>query len=176
MARIRGRDTSPERILRKAIWGAGLRYRVCLRTFAGRPDIVLASSKVAIFVDGCFWHGCPDHYVKPRSRCEFWANKLRANFERDSRQTLALVGQGWRVYRVWEHEVFESVLPVVSKIRKMVTDERYCPAESWRVVRVDVLDRLNDIENQFLRLLANPHENRVVKRRRTTAKWRRTTP
>ena len=176
MARIRGRDTSPERVLRKAIWGSGLRYRVGLRTFAGRPDIVLTRSKIAIFIDGCFWHGCPDHYVKPRSRCEFWAGKLLANFERDCRQTQALTGQGWRVYRIWEHEVFESLLRVVSQIRKMVKDERYCPRGRWRVSRVDVWDRDNDIEKRFLKLLLDPCTSRVVTRRRTTTKWRRTTP
>jgi DNA mismatch endonuclease, patch repair protein len=176
MARIRGQDTSPERVLRKAIWRSGLRYRVGLRTFAGRPDVVFTRSKIAIFVDGCFWHGCPEHYVKPRSKCDFWASKLRLNFERDCRQTQALTGEGWRVYRIWEHEVFESLPLVVSEIQRMVTDERYCPAGHWRVIRVDVLDSENDTENRFLRLLRNPRANRIVTRRRTTAKWRRPTP
>ena len=74
-------------------------------TPAGRPDIVFPGARVAVFIDGCFWHGCPDHYVRPRSSEEFWSKKLAENCRRDSVQTKRLEDIGWRVCRVWEHEV-----------------------------------------------------------------------
>src|SRR5262245_51945914 len=116
MARIRPRDTSPERLLRKHLWNAGLRYRLHVPTPAGRPDIVFVSRRVAVFVDGCFFHGCPDHYVRPRSSCAFWAEKLAANVRRDIDQTRELERLGWRVCRIWEHEVFENPSRVAKRI------------------------------------------------------------
>src|SRR5436305_4641398 len=97
MARIRGKNTSPEMLLRRALWAAGLRYRVHYRTPAGRADIALVKVQLAIYIDGCFWHGCPDHYVRPRSQADFWAAKLAQNVERDRRQTLQLETSGWKV-------------------------------------------------------------------------------
>lgn len=105
MARIRGQHTAPEVLLRKALWREGLRYRVHLRVEGTRPDIVFTSCRLAVFVDGCFWHGCPQHYVMPRSKMEFWSAKLATNTTRDRVQTRRLIANGWRVLRFWEHEV-----------------------------------------------------------------------
>src|SRR5262249_18345326 len=105
MRRIRGTNTSPERRIRKVLWSLGLRYRVHARIGRSRPDILFIRPKVAIFVDGCFWHGCPEHYVRPRSREAFWAQKLRSNVLRDCRQTVFLESQGWTILRFWEHEI-----------------------------------------------------------------------
>src|SRR5580692_10585444 len=101
MARIRSRNTTPERVLRGLLWSAGLRYRLHATTPAGRPDIVFPGTRVAVFVDGCFWHGCPDHYVRPRSSSDFWSRKLLENFKRDGAQTERLEALGWRVCRIW---------------------------------------------------------------------------
>ena len=101
MSRIRGRNTRPERRLRQALWAAGLRYRKHAKTPVGRPDLVFVGPRVAVFVDGCFWHGCPRHYVRPRSRTDFWSRKLRENVDRDRRQTLELHVRGWTVVRIW---------------------------------------------------------------------------
>src|SRR5262245_56530052 len=109
MARIRAKDTSPERLLRCALWRAGLRYRLHRRTETALPDLVFRRDRVVVFVDGCFWHGCPEHYVRPRSRGEFWDTKLARNVERDRAQTRDLEARGWRVCRIWEHAVFENV-------------------------------------------------------------------
>src|SRR5262245_58811764 len=108
MARIRGRNTTPELLLRRLLWEAGLRYRLHAKTPAGRPDIAFPQSRVAVFIDGCFWHGCPDHYVRPRSSSEFWSRKLAENVRRDATQTRRLEALGWRVCRFWEHEIFEA--------------------------------------------------------------------
>jgi DNA mismatch endonuclease (patch repair protein) len=104
MSRIRARDTAPEKLLRKALWRAGMRYR--LKTgLAGRPDIVLRRFKTVVFVDGCFWHRCPEHGVAPKTNGQFWAAKLAKNVARDKAVTRALAKAGWRVIRIWEHEV-----------------------------------------------------------------------
>jgi DNA mismatch endonuclease (patch repair protein) len=116
MARIRGRETRPEVRLRSALHGRGMRFRVGLRTGHGRADIVFTRRRIAVFVDGCFWHGCPDHYVRPRTREAFWAKKLKGNVGRDRRQTLALEREGWTVLRFWEHEVVERLDRVVGEI------------------------------------------------------------
>lgn len=141
MSRIRGKNTLPERRLRSALWTAGLRYRLHVRILNCCPDIVFLGKKVAVFIDGCFWHGCPIHYVRPRTREPFWANKLVENVERDRLQTLALESNGWRVVRVWEHEVQSDLGIVVNRVRSALFDQHWSPAEDIRVYRVQ---RIND--------------------------------
>lgn len=105
----RRRDTGPERALRSALHNAGYRYRCDLRIDlpAGRvrPDIVFTRSKVAVFVDGCFWHCCPVHGSNPVVNESYWSPKLARNVERDIRNTASLKEAGWVVIRVWEHEL-----------------------------------------------------------------------
>ncbi len=104
MSAIRGRDTKPEILLRKALWHKGYRYRLKNR-LPGRPDIVFSTERVAVFVDGCFWHGCPEHYQKPATNANFWREKIRRNRKRDREVNALLKSQGWKVLRFWEHEV-----------------------------------------------------------------------
>ncbi|MGH1564730.1 very short patch repair endonuclease [Mumia sp. DW29H23] len=118
----RGRDTKPELAVRRAAHAAGLRYRVDRRpipTFNRRADLVFTRSKVAVFVDGCFWHGCPEHHTIAKSNATFWAEKVRRNRERDAETDSALTAAGWTVIRAWEHEtpddVVERILSAVSK-------------------------------------------------------------
>ncbi|WP_203972754.1 very short patch repair endonuclease [Planotetraspora silvatica] len=103
----RSRDTRPERILRSAVYALGLRYRVAFPPMSGlrrTADMVFTRAKVAVFVDGCYWHGCPEHYRPARKNSDFWKKKIESNQERD-RQTQALLQEeGWSVIRVWEHE------------------------------------------------------------------------
>jgi DNA mismatch endonuclease, patch repair protein len=120
MSRIRGKDTAPELALRRALWANGFRYRVHTR-LPGRPDICVGSLRFAIFVDGCFWHGCQIHGVKPRSNRLFWANKLRKNQQRDRAADKALRDLGWTVFRIWEHEVENELDSVVARIAKART-------------------------------------------------------
>lgn len=149
MSRIRSRHTTPERILRSALWAAGLRYRLYVRTLAGRPDVVFPKQKLAVFVDGCFWHGCPDHYAFPRTRRDFWSAKLKANVQRDQHQTRKLRSAGWAVLRFWEHEVYERIEAVVDDVGGALAGA--CAARAtWRVVAVDVLDATADVERMHL--------------------------
>ena len=103
----RGRDTGPELAIRRAVHARGLRYRINARPLPElrrTADLVFPSAKLAVFVDGCFWHGCPTHATRPRINEEFWAKKLAGNRARDAETDRLLVARGWTVVRVWEHE------------------------------------------------------------------------
>lgn len=104
MSRIRSTDSVPELLLPCAIWGLGLRYRLHAR-LPGRLGLVFQRAKVTVFVDGCFWHGCPQHDVKPRSNVGYWHPKVEVNVARDSRNDTKLMESGWRVLRFWDREV-----------------------------------------------------------------------
>jgi DNA mismatch endonuclease (patch repair protein) len=104
----RGRDTGPELALRRELHRRGARYRVNFRLDLGRgrrarPDIVFTAARVAVFVDGCFWHGCAEHRSLPSRNSEFWRSKIEATRERDARNDAWLESEGWQVVRVWEH-------------------------------------------------------------------------
>lgn len=107
MARVRQKGTDAELSLRRELHARGLRYRlhVPLLTKPRRvADIVFASARVAIFVDGCFWHGCPEHASWPKSNAQFWRDKIETNRARDADTDRRLRASGWRVVRVWSHD------------------------------------------------------------------------
>ena len=106
MARIRGRDTTPEMVVRRLLHAMGYRFRLHGKELPGRPDIVFSRRKSVIFVHGCFWHrhGCPETAV-PKSRPEFWEKKFAGNLERDRRNLERLGGMGWQCLVVWECEM-----------------------------------------------------------------------
>jgi DNA mismatch endonuclease, patch repair protein len=116
MSRIRGANTAPEVAFRKALWSLGFRYRISNR-MPGRPDILFRRARIAVFVDGCFWHGCKVHFVMPRTRRTFWKKKIESNISRDRRVRRQLRQSGWRVVRVWEHEIENRP---VSALRRIV--------------------------------------------------------
>lgn len=115
MSRNQGRDTKPEIALRKACWALGLRYRLNAK-LPGRPDFVLPRHRVAVFVDGCFWHGCPEHYQAPATRRGFWHQKLEGTRRRDALVSRQLTDAGWTVVRVWEHVVRHRIADAVSTV------------------------------------------------------------
>jgi len=82
----------------------------------GKPDIVFVSARIAVFVDGCFWHACPEHGVRPKNNREFWRKKLDRNIERDREVNRLLAKAGWKVIRVWEHEIANGLDAVVARI------------------------------------------------------------
>lgn len=119
MSRIKGKDTGLEKIIRAELRKHGLRFKKYPRDLPGKPDIVFPEQKVAIFVDGDFWHG----YRLPqweRKLSSFWRNKIRKNRERDRRNFAKLRRRGWRVIRIWKHTIQRDLSMAVEKIREAV--------------------------------------------------------
>lgn len=118
-----GRDTSPERAVRSLLHRRGLRFRTRLTIRLGRgrwtrPDLAFTRCRVAVYIDGCFWHACPDHGTRPRSNSDYWSPKLARNVARDLDTNAGLAALGWTVVRAWEHddptEVADRVTQVVA--------------------------------------------------------------
>jgi len=121
MRAIRRTDTKPEIALRQALHRQGYRFRKDYRLDLAdgkrvRPDIAFTARKVAVFVDGCFWHACPDHGSKPRNNEWYWGPKLLRNVERDRAADTALGEAGWTVIRLWEHESLDSAINAVVRV------------------------------------------------------------
>lgn len=177
MSRIRGKDTKPELALRSLLWRQGLRYRLGLRVMGIRPDLVFPRQRVAVFVDGCFWHGCPLHYTRPRTSERFWAEKLRSNVTRDTEQTMRLESAGWRVVRVWEHAIWSASREVVDRIQLALQPTGWIPSEDWRVLTVNGLDEpRHEIEQVVLVRLRDPTCTRTIQWDRVVSRgtqWRR---
>lgn len=120
----RPRDTSPELAVRRLLHAAGLRYRVDrkpLTSLRRRADIVFGPTKIAVFIDGCYWHGCPDHYVPPKTNPGYWGPKIGGNVARDRDTDAQLTAAGWLVLRYWEHL---SADDCAKQIAEMVRDRR----------------------------------------------------
>lgn len=105
MKRVRQRDTDVEMILRRELWGRGIRYRLHGRNLPGRPDIYNGRLRVAVFVDGCFWHGCPTCKKIPQTRRAFWKAKIAYNRSRRRTVQRDLETRGWTIVQVWEHAI-----------------------------------------------------------------------
>lgn len=124
MQAIRSRDTKPELEVRRALHSLGLRYRVAIQPEPGlrrRADIVFTRARVAVFIDGCFWHGCPEHgRLSFNHNADYWPAKIAANVARDANTTKQLRRAGWVVLRFWEHE--DTAL-VVEEIQRAVRNE-----------------------------------------------------
>src|SRR5882757_9423392 len=102
MQAIRSRDTKPERLIRSLLHANGLRYRVAARPLAGlrrTADLVFRPAKVAVFIDGCYWHGCPEHYISPKTNSGYWSEKVAGNMARDLDTNQKLESAGWKVLR-----------------------------------------------------------------------------
>ncbi|MDP9280027.1 MAG: very short patch repair endonuclease [Gemmatimonadota bacterium] len=127
MSRQRRRDTAPETMLRSELHRRGLRFRVHARPLPRlrrEADVVFVRSRVAVFVDGCFWHGCPEHRTHPQRNAPFWREKIDANSRRDRATDEALVAAGWVAIRVWEHEPIASAADLIeAEVRR----RRSCP-------------------------------------------------
>ncbi|MFI6016132.1 very short patch repair endonuclease [Streptomyces sp. NPDC051287] len=122
MQAIRSRDTAPERLIRRLVHAQGLRYRVAARPLPDlrrTADMVFRSAKVAVFIDGCYWHGCPEHYVPPKTNSGYWSEKVARNMARDRDTDHRLQEAGWAVLRFWEHEPSaECAAQIASEVAK----------------------------------------------------------
>lgn len=128
MQAARQRDTAPEIALRRILHANGMRFRVDLPVMSGvhrRADIVFKKAKLAVFVDGCFWHCCPIHRTFPKANAAWWADKLKTNRRRDAQTNRMLVNQGWHVERVWEHEApVDAAARIIAALRARRTHSR----------------------------------------------------
>jgi DNA mismatch endonuclease (patch repair protein) len=124
----KGRDTRPELALRRAVHALGMRYfvnRRPLKSVRRTADLLFPRLRIAVFLDGCFWHGCPDHHVPPRSNAGYWAEKTSTNRRRDADTDELLRDNGWLALRVWEHEDPESAaLRILERVSQRSADIR----------------------------------------------------
>jgi DNA mismatch endonuclease, patch repair protein len=115
----KSRDTKPEMAVRRAVHAMGLRYRIAARPLVGlsrTADLVFRRARIAVFVDGCFWHGCPDHHIPPKTNTNYWAAKIKGNKVRDRETTVLLRAAGWTVLRFWSHEDPRAVATHISQV------------------------------------------------------------
>jgi DNA mismatch endonuclease (patch repair protein) len=134
MSAIRRRDTKPEKAIRSALHARGYRFRVDHRLnldgVHARPDVVFTRRRVAVFVDGCFWHGCPEHGRRDSIKNpDYWHAKIQGNVVRDDRADRALSAAGWQVVRIWEHEAVQDAVDRVACALQLV--EANGPGASW---------------------------------------------
>ena len=119
MSRIRSKNTDAELALKRALKGMNFRFHPKIR---GNPDFGNKRKKIAIFVDGCFWHKCPECYIEPKSNRKYWLKKIDGNAKRDKKISQELAKDGWRVLRFWEHQIKNNLGFCVRKTSKLVSE------------------------------------------------------
>lgn len=116
MSKVRSKDSKIETEFRKELWRAGFRYGKNSSKYFGKPDLILPKYKTAIFIDSCFWHGCEKHGSVPKTRKKFWKDKIERNKERDKEVNKYYKKEGWRILRVWEHDLKRNHENVIKKL------------------------------------------------------------
>lgn len=120
MASIKGRNTRPEIVVRKLLWAKGIRYRIHDKKVTGTPDISNKSKKIAIFIDGCFWHGCNNCYKEPRTNVAYWHTKIINNKKRRKEIIKKLSKDNWKILEFWEHRVVNEPEAVTKEISRFL--------------------------------------------------------
>ena len=125
MRAVKSQETRIEVSFRKSLWHAGFRYRKNPKKYFGKPDIVLKKYKKVIFIDSCFWHGCPTHLRLPSTKQGYWKPKIERNKRRDQEVTKHYKKKGWRVIRIWEHEINKDELlkKKIEKVSKQILED-----------------------------------------------------
>ena len=161
MSRIRGRDTGPELILRRKLWKDGARgYRTHPKGVPGSPDLAFMRQKVAVFVDGCFWHRCPRCYRPPSSNIEFWRSKAQRNVDRDRKVDSELAEAFWKVIRVWEHEIRENPEAVAKEVHGILLGSVDKAGELHRL-RLTRANKSSDLRKHLDKNLSDNRRNRI---------------
>jgi len=139
MAAVRSNGTKLEQKLITILWDAGITNFVCHeKSLPGKPDIVFADEKVAVFFDSCFWHGCPKHLRRPSSNDTYWRAKIDNNVKRDIRNRAKLRRMGWSALRIWEHDLTKSALIVKKIHRALIQSEAKSNVKSNQVTHVSL--------------------------------------
>jgi DNA mismatch endonuclease (patch repair protein) len=121
MRAVKGKNSSLEMKFRRALWAAGVRgWRLHKSSLPGKPDLIFSSSRVVVFIDSCFWHGCPSHLRMPKSNLDYWEAKIARNRARDRSATKELKSLGWSVLRFWEHDIQNDLKGSVSKLQQAI--------------------------------------------------------
>jgi DNA mismatch endonuclease (patch repair protein) len=125
MRAVKAKNTSLEIVFRKALWKAGIRgWRIHKSSLAGKPDIVFSAARITVFIDSCFWHGCPMHLRMPKSNLDYWEAKISRNRKKDEAATQELRAKGWLVMRFWEHELRDNLDYCISKLKRKLRRRR----------------------------------------------------
>jgi len=128
MRKIKAKDTKLEKLVRSEMWRRGYRYQKNVRGLVGKPDMVFPGMKTAVFIDSCFWHGCPKHLRVPKSNVDYWSNKIKKNKQRDEAINREYKNSGWQVVRIWEHDIKTSLEETMRKLAQIL-DSRHAEAE-----------------------------------------------
>lgn len=118
MTSIKGKNTAPELTIRKLLWKNGIRYRIHNRKILGTPDISNKKRKIAIFIDGCFWHGCSNCYKEPTTNVKYWRDKIEKNQLRREQVKINLSKEKWTILQFWEHEINKDPNAIIKHIQK----------------------------------------------------------
>lgn len=124
MRAIRSKGTSLEAKVSKELWRIGYRFRRNVKGMYGKPDFAIKKYKLVVFIDSCFWHGCPIHYRIPKSNEEYWRSKIERNKQHDSLVTCYYEESGWTVIRIWEHQIKDDFNGVIARIVDAVEDRK----------------------------------------------------
>jgi len=124
MQKIKSKNTKLENKIISDLWKKGYRFRRNVTSLYGKPDIAIKKYKIVIFIDSCFWHGCPDHCRMPTSNKPYWENKIKRNKERDKKVVEYFKKKGWNILRIWEHELKNDYETTISKIEKFISDAK----------------------------------------------------
>ena len=113
-----------ENIFTKSLWKHGLRFRKNVKSLKGKPDIAIQKYKIVIFIDSCFWHACPIHFIPPKSNLEYWDKKISRNMERDKEVNQYYIEKEWYLKRIWEHEIKNDLTETVNEAIKFINQAK----------------------------------------------------
>lgn len=120
MSKVRSKDSKIEIEFRKNLWRAGFRYSKNSSKYFGKPDLALPKYKTVIFIDSCFWHGCKKHGSIPQTRKKFWETKIERNRQRDKKVNRHYKKTGWKVIRIWEHDLKKNFKKIIERSKKLI--------------------------------------------------------
>ncbi|WP_214795876.1 MULTISPECIES: very short patch repair endonuclease [unclassified Exiguobacterium] len=123
MKYVKSKNTNLEMKVRRRLWKEGIRYKTNVKSLFGTPDIAFPNLKIVVFIDSCFWHGCPQHFRLPPKKQEFWKLKIQRNTERDNEISRHYIEENWTILRFWEHEINNNLENVVTTIIYYVNEK-----------------------------------------------------
>ena len=126
MQAIKSSNTKIEIKVCKKLWNMGFRFRNNVKSLPGKPDIAIKKYKIVIFMDSCFWHKCPLHFIQPKSNINYWIPKIERNVERDKEINKYYKNNGWHLLRIWEHEIKKEFDETLLKIANFINQSKNC--------------------------------------------------